>query len=288
MIDKTRRAMTSPRDLDADSGSDDASWRRTVDAAYSDEIERFYESGGAVLDESLRPRGPELFFDLAEQLGLGATSRALDVGSRDARHLAEVEERFGCRATGVEPAPGNLARMRRTFGDRPFAVVRGVAEALPFADASFDFIWIRDVLVHVRPLAAAFAECRRVLQPGAPILIFHVLVASTMEPGEEEQLWRGGAEVPENSNRAYFEQAITDAGLRIEHREELGSEWREHGEERGGNAGRQLLRVARLLREPERYKALIGEEVYNAEIGNCLYGIYQMIGKLSAVLYVLR
>jgi hypothetical protein len=33
---------------------------------------------------------------------------------------------------------------------------------------------------------------------------------------------------------------------------------------------------------------LIGEQVYNAEIGNCLYGIDQMIGKLSAALYVLR
>ena len=280
--------MGSSRGFDADSGSDGAAWRRIVDAAYSDEIERFYESGGHVLDESLGPTGPESFFDLAAELGLCSTSRALDIGSRDARHLAEVEERFGCRAIGVEPAPGNLARMRRTWGNRPFAVVRGVAEALPFADASFDFIWIRDVLVHVRPLAAAFAECRRVLQPGAPVLIYHVVVTSAMGPGDEASLWRGGAEVPENSNRAYFEQAIAHAGFRIDRTEELGSEWREHGEERGGNAGRQLLRVARLLREPERYKALIGESVYNAEVGNCLYGIYQMIGKLSAALYVLR
>jgi hypothetical protein len=277
--------MTAPRDPDDEAA---AAWRRTVDAGYSDEVERFYESGGAALDESLAPRGPELFFDMAEHLGLCATSRALDVGSRDARHIAEVEDRFGCRVTGVEPAPGNLARMRRTWGDRPFAVARAVAESLPFASASFDFIWIRDVLVHVQLLTSAFAECRRVREPGAPILVFHVLETSLMEPGDSARLRHGGAEVPENRDRRVFERAIADAGLRIEHREALGSEWGEYGEEHGGRAGRQLLRLARLLRKPDHFKTLLGEQVYNVEVGNCLYNVYQMIGKLSPALYVLR
>lgn len=143
-------------------------WRQIVDASYSDEVERFYEQHQSLLDESLDPRGPALFFDLAAEWGLDASSHALDVGSRDGRHLASVSSRFGCRVTGVEPAEGNLARMgRRGGGAPPHPVARGVAEALPFADATFDLAWARDVLVHVEPLAVAFAECRRVLRPGA-------------------------------------------------------------------------------------------------------------------------
>jgi hypothetical protein len=48
------------------------------------------------------------------------------------------------------------------------------------------------------------------------------------------------------------------------------------------------LWAARLLREPERFKAKLGEAAYAGELGNGLWGIYQMIGKLSPVIYVLR
>lgn len=64
---------------------------------------------------------------------------------------------------------------------------------------------------------------------------------------------------------------------------------REYAEEQGdGHIGRQLLWSARLLREPERFKATLGEVAYAGELANCLWGIYQMIGKLSPVIYVLR
>ena len=43
-----------------------------------------------------------------------------------------------------------------------------------------------------------------------------------------------------------------------------------------------------MIRDPERYKALIGDRPYEEEIANCLYGIYQLLGKLTAVIYVLR
>ena len=262
-------------------------WRRTVDELYSDEVERFYEQRRHLVEKSLHPRGPQLFFDMAEQLGLDAASRALDVGSRDARHLAEVEDRFGCRVTGVEPAPGNLARMRRRFGDRPFMVARAVAEALPFADHSFDFVWVRDVLVHVKPLKTALAEIRRVKSPRSPVLIFHVCVTDLLEAKEADRLFADGA-VAENCDRALFEEAISAAGLLIADRVQLHGEWHEYDEETAGGAGRRLLRLSRLLRRPDHYKALLGEHVYEVEVGDCLYGVYQMIGKLDPTLYVLR
>jgi hypothetical protein len=273
---------------DRTAGDEHGAWRRRVEAAYGEEVERFYEEHRYLVDESLNPRGPHLFFDTAVQLGLGTSSHALDIGSRDARHLAEVEDRFGCRVTGVEPAAGNLARMGRRFSGRHFAVARAVAEALPFPDDTFDFVWIRDVLVHVEPLTTAFAECRRVKQADAPVLVYHVCATDHLEPREAERMWAGSVVVPGNSDRGVFERAIAEAGLRIEHREDVHGEWHEYDEEHGGGAGRRLMRLARLLREPEHFKALLGEQVYDVEVGDCLYAIYQMIGKLNPSLYLLR
>lgn len=265
-------------------------WRETVDSFYDDEIEEFYEQGrDKVLDDSLAPRGPSFLFDIASELGTSSDTRVLDVGSRIGKQMIELRERFGCHVVGVEPATGNLARMRRTYPDETFAVTRAVGQALPFADASFGLIWVRDVLVHFESLDPAFAEFRRVLGPGGAVLVFAVFATPLLEPNEAERLWAGTAVAPSSADITNFERAATDAGLAIDRKEVLHGEWREHSEESGEKrTSGQLLRVARMVRDPARYKALIGERQYEEELANCLYGIYQLLGKLTAVIYVLR
>jgi hypothetical protein len=120
------------------------------------------------------------------------------------------------------------------------------------------------------------------------MLVFQMFATPWLEPSEATRLWPPLAVVPHNTDPTRFEQAITAAGLRIEHRDELHSEWREHAEEHSGHrTSRQLLHAARLLREPDRFKATLGDD-YAVELANCLWGTYQMIGKLSPVVYVLR
>jgi SAM-dependent methyltransferase len=265
-------------------------WRGTVDSFYSDEIEEFYEQGkDKVLDESLDPRGPSFLFDVAAELGTSSDTCVLDVGSRLGKQMIELRERFGCKVVGVEPATGNLARMRRTYPHEALSVTRAIGEAIPFADASFDLIWVRDVLVHVESLDVVFSELRRVLAPGGAVLVFAVFATPLLEPNEAERLWAGTAVVPSSADPANFERAAADAGLVLERKEVLHGEWREHSEESGERrTSGQLLRVARMMRDPDRYKALIGERPYEEELANCLYGIYQLLGKLNAVIYVLR
>jgi ubiquinone/menaquinone biosynthesis C-methylase UbiE len=259
-------------------------------------IERMYADSplpeaalDALLDASLEPRGPDLLYEMAGALGLDTGSTVLDVGCREGARLVELNRRFGCRGVGVDPVAANLARAPAELRDRPLTLVRGFVEALPFADTSFDLVWVRDVLIHVEDLSSALAECRRVLRPGARVLVFQMFATPLLEPGEAGRLWSSLAAVPANTDRAIFEQAIGAAGLSIEHRDELRSEWREHGEEHGdGRTARQLLRAARLLRDPARYTAAMGADSYAVELGDCLYGVYQMIGKLSPAIYVLR
>lgn len=265
-------------------------WRARVDAAYGDAVERSYEDGLlAVLDEPGPVRGPDLMLDLLDRVGPGPGDVLLDVGSRDGRHLVELHGRYGCRVVGVEPAPGNLERMRRVHGGPPHPVARAVAEALPVATGSVDVAWIRDVLVHVDPLAPALAEVARVLRPGGAAVVFRVVATPLLEPVEAEELWRLCAVAPASAEGATFDAAVAAAGLVVEHREDVGSEWREHREVTGTlRASEQLLRIARLRRDPERYRAALGREVADGELGNALYGVYQLLGKLTAVLDVLR
>jgi hypothetical protein len=61
------------------------------------------------------------------------------------------------------------------------------------------------------------------------------------------------------------------------------------GEQRGCDQQRcgHLLHAARLLREPERYITRFGKQNYHIKLGDCLWHVYRMIGKLSSRVYPL-
>jgi ubiquinone/menaquinone biosynthesis C-methylase UbiE len=243
----------------------------------------------ALLDTSLDPRGPDLLFDLAGQLGADASATVLDVGCRDGTQLLELHRRFGCAGVGIDPVRANLDRAPAALRTSGLDLVLGIAESMPFADCSFDFVWVRDVLIHIERLRDALAECRRVARPGAALLVFQMFATPLLEPAEADRLWPSLAAVRANTDRDHFEKAVAAAGLTIEHRDELHGEWREYLEEHDrGRTSRQLLWASRLQRDPERYLAAMGDEDYAIELANCLWGVYQMVGKLSPAIYVLR
>jgi demethylmenaquinone methyltransferase/2-methoxy-6-polyprenyl-1,4-benzoquinol methylase len=72
---------------------------------------------------------------------------------------------------GVDP---NASMLREARGRLPIALVRGTAEALPFAAERFDFLSMGFALRHVADLEVAFAECLRVLRPGGRVLLLEV------------------------------------------------------------------------------------------------------------------
>ena len=85
-----------------------------------------------------------------------------------------------------------------------------------------------------------------------------------------------------------MEAAFSAAGFEAEEFIELGSEIGERIEEDTGEAGRRLLHASRLLRDPERYIAQFGQTAYDIMLGDCLWHVYRMIGKLSGRVYLLR
>ncbi len=83
----------------------------------------------------------------------------------------------GGRVLGLDPSPGMLSEAVRR--GRVTWAVQGVAETLPFADDSFDFLSMGFALRHVSDLLVAFAEYKRVLKPGGRVLILEITPPSS-------------------------------------------------------------------------------------------------------------
>jgi 2-polyprenyl-3-methyl-5-hydroxy-6-metoxy-1,4-benzoquinol methylase len=250
----------------------------------------------AALDASLHPRGPEALYDLVRDLQLPSGSSALDVGCGEGRHTLQLATRFGFAVHGIDPVARHielanqaLAEAATVQPDLPEHVrfELGSAEDIPAADGSCDLIWCRDVLVHVADLDQVYASCRRVLRDNGHMLMYQMFGTERLEPREASWLWTTMGVVPESARPERTEAAIAHAGLRVEQCVELGSEWGEWFEEHDGHGTRHMLHAARLLRDPERYRAQFGPMAYELMLGDCLWHVYRMIGKLSPRIYLL-
>ncbi|NUP50114.1 MAG: methyltransferase domain-containing protein [Catenulispora sp.] len=92
----------------------------------------------------------------------------VDVGAGTGAFAAAMCDWFSVKVIAVEPAPA----MRALIADRSDVEVRdGHAAEIPVPDGSADAAWLSTVTHHVPDLAAAAREIRRVLRPGAPVLI---------------------------------------------------------------------------------------------------------------------
>lgn len=107
----------------------------------------------------------EQFVELA---GLSAGQRALDVGCGPGALTARLVERLGVDAVvGVDPSASFVAAARARF---PGLDVREAkAEALPFADGSFDAVLAQLVVHFMDDPAAGLGEMRRVARPGGTV-----------------------------------------------------------------------------------------------------------------------
>ncbi len=123
---------------------------------------------------------------LLETVRLRAGLAALDIGCGTGFPLVEMAMRLGpsSRLAGIDPWRSALARARRKlaiWGAGPVALAEGVAEALPFADATFDLVFSNNGFNNVADPARALAECARVSRPGAQLVFTFNLPESMRE-----------------------------------------------------------------------------------------------------------
>jgi ubiquinone/menaquinone biosynthesis C-methylase UbiE len=115
---------------------------------------------------------------MAEELDYAGSTglRVLDVGCGQGIDVYRYAD-AGADATGVDLTPRHveLARQHVAAMGAVATIVEGDAEALPFADASFDRASSNGVLHHTPDMAAALRELLRVLRPGgeARIIVYN-------------------------------------------------------------------------------------------------------------------
>jgi ubiquinone/menaquinone biosynthesis C-methylase UbiE len=91
----------------------------------------------------------------------GKGPRILEMGCGTGKWLAELAS-AGCEVAGIDPSEEMLRRAEQAVaGD----LRRGVAEALPWTDETFDIVFCMNAFHHFTMPAAALAEARRVLRP---------------------------------------------------------------------------------------------------------------------------
>jgi len=145
--------------------------------------------------------------DLVGMTGLGSAQRLLEIGCGEGANLFHLGARKGW--VGIDFSVAKLAFARgRMPGVR---VTAADATRLPFADASFDAVLIRDVLHHVGDRQAVVDEAARVLLPGGTLAAVEpnrgspLIVAQAMLVKEERAVLRSTARL--------IGRELADAGL---------------------------------------------------------------------------
>ncbi len=136
-------------------------WGRTFAAVYDRALAASEHAG-------LAQRRQQLLGDL--------TGRVIEIGAGTGANLVHYPPALA-QLVLLEPEEPMARRLRAKLVARPLAaeVVSAPAEAIPFADASFDAAVATLVLCTVRDQAQALAELRRVLVPGGRLVfIEHV------------------------------------------------------------------------------------------------------------------
>ena len=160
---------------------------------------------------------------------------ALDIGCGEGRFCRMLAAE-GIATTGIDPTLRLLdaARTRDPQGN----YLQARAEALPFADASFDLAVSYLTLIDIDDYAAAIAEMARVLRPGGSLLIANLnsfstagdwtaegkaagfLIDNFLDSRAEWESWNGI--LIRNWHRPFhlYMQALLKNGLRLAHFDE--------------------------------------------------------------------
>jgi ubiquinone/menaquinone biosynthesis C-methylase UbiE len=108
-------------------------------------------------------------------LETGAGQRGLDVGCGQGAYVGRMRE-LGFDVVGIDVSAGQIALAERKLGGVG-AVTRGSVLQIPAKDASYDFVYVINVLHHLSSMdeqRRAFTELVRVLKPGGLLFVHEI------------------------------------------------------------------------------------------------------------------
>jgi SAM-dependent methyltransferase len=197
----------------SDGAADEVDLTGSTQAAYDATVDVYVERIGTEIVEGVE-QAPELAWldDFVRMVRAGA--RIADLGCGPGRMIAHLG-RQGLDVVGVDLSLGMLSAARMAHGD--VAVAQADLAALPLRSRAFEgaVFWYSIVHTPVPWLAAHFAEARRIVVDGAPVLL-------GFQAGEGELVHRdqvGGRSVSLTNVRhspAAVAEALEAAGFSVE------------------------------------------------------------------------
>ena len=157
-----------------DDQSDPDAWVRLLDRLAE---EPFYAAYKTRVLELLSPAAGGRYLDVGG--GTGAAARAL-------REVARRERGGETLAIVLDRS----VTMVRVASRRGIVAVAGQAEALPFADASFDGAWADRTVQHLADPGRALAELVRVIRPGGRLVVVDPDYDTQVVDVEDQELAR--------------------------------------------------------------------------------------------------
>ena len=172
-----------------------------------------------LLGGELHPGGERTTRRALELMGLGPQDRLLDVACGTGESAILAARELGCVVAGVEYSPESVSAAQTaadTAGlcDR-VGFVQGDAEALPFADASFDAALCECSLCLFPDRERALAEVRRVLRAGGRVAISDVTAKPERLPSVLRDALAGVACVAEALPLSGYERLLTGCGFEL-------------------------------------------------------------------------
>jgi demethylmenaquinone methyltransferase/2-methoxy-6-polyprenyl-1,4-benzoquinol methylase len=162
-------STTAPSDVDDGASGEQASPRKREALELFRGLPRRYDALSAALSFWQDPRWRRALVSAVDPRD---GQRVLDVATGPGMVTAELLSRAECSVVGIDQSAEMLggARARFAAADRTrVELVEGQAEALPFADASFDALTFTYLLRYVDDPAATVRELARVLRPGGRV-----------------------------------------------------------------------------------------------------------------------
>ncbi|RYG33181.1 class I SAM-dependent methyltransferase [bacterium] len=105
--------------------------------------------------------------------------RVLDVGCGEGRFCRMLSER-GASTVGLDPTLPFVEQARELHPEGEY--IQGIAESLPFEDASFDLAVTYLTLIDIPDFRTAIREMARVLKPGGSLIVANLQSFVTTRP----------------------------------------------------------------------------------------------------------
>lgn len=177
-------------------------------------------------NDSPRRAQLQLVEHLAHRAGIQRQEHVLDVGCGYAAPSRWLARHLACRITAITISGAQVSLARRLnaqahLEDR-IALVRTDAAQAPFADGSFDLVWVIECLEHLTDKGSFISQAARMLRPGGRLALCSWLRGP--ETGPEDALVRTVCEsflCPSLASQGEYHSWCAAAGLEVRCVEDL-------------------------------------------------------------------